>query len=196
MKREPIDFLLQLAYLEGNITTHGLYERSVGRRHMKALPPTVAAERLLLRLEAALSNRLLQHQPLTIGELLRDVRKKHALGPHAVFSRLGVSANVYAMMEHDRISPLKIPAEAWKKLVIFVRIPVESMAELIRRTHQLVWFRPSFRTTLARYDARKNRALKASTLERAATELFSKASLQLPPQEEAKLQDLFKKISQ
>jgi hypothetical protein len=58
-----------------------------------------------------------------------------------------------------------------------------------------VFYRPSFRTTLARYDAKKNKAMKASTLEKAASELFSKARLELPSNEREKLERLLKLIA-
>jgi hypothetical protein len=54
----------------------------------------------------------------------------------------------------------------------------------------LVYFRASFKTTLARYDAQKNRKMKAATLERAAEELFARAALHLPRKEQEKLDAL------
>ncbi len=100
------------------------------------------------------------------------------------------------MLEQDRISPLKIPLEAWRRLRQFVKLPPKVLGEMIRRTHQLVWFRPSFRTTLARYDARKQKGMKASTLEKAATELYTKAQLSLPADEKERLDALLKSISE
>jgi hypothetical protein len=84
------------------------------------------------------------------------------------------------MLERDRISPLKVSLASWKKMRQFFQIPLNVLEDMIRRTHQLVYFRASFRTTLARYDARKNKKMKTATLEKAAEELFARATLPLP----------------
>ncbi len=195
MKKDPIDLLLQLAYLEGEITTHGLYEKTAGKRVAGRLADDASKGKLLQKLEAALESRSARNAPLTVGGLLRKLRKERALHAKEISSRLGISPNIYRMLERDRISPLKIRVEVWKKLRTLLQVSSDSLAGLIRRTHQLVWFRPSFRSTLARYDARKNKALKASTLQRAAEELYAKASLPLPPEEEQRLMELLKAIA-
>lgn len=195
MKRDPVDLLIQLAFLEGEITTHGLYEKIAAKRSTKATASEASKNKLLQKLESALVARAAKEVPLTVGALLRKVRKEQALASKEISSRLGIPANIYRMMEHDRISPLKVPVEAWRKLRTLYHVSSASLAELIRRTHQLVWFRPSFQTTLARYDARKNRAMKASIIEKAAEELYAKASLPLPPEEEKKLKDLLKALA-
>ena len=113
--------------------------------------------------------------------------------------RLGsaVDADDFSILdrERDRISPLKISVDAWKRMRTFFNVPAEELQEMIRRTHQLVFFRPAFRTTLARYDAKKNKAMKASTLEKAASELYTKAHLDLPEVEKEKLERLLKSIA-
>ena len=197
MKRDAIDALLQLAFLEATITTHGLYEQTVAKK--KPVVGTSAASQAALqkKLEAALISREVTGEvPLTVGAYLRRNRAGQSLRAQDIFSRLGLSANVYRMLEQDRISPLRIHVESWKKLRQFFHLSTDALIEMIRRTHQLVWFRPSFRTTLARYDARKNKAMKASTLEKAARELYTKAALPLPPEEEKKLTSLFTAISE
>ena len=195
MKRDKVDILLQLAYLEGKINTHGAYEKSIAKKG----PPGIvsASSRLALqrRLEAALTSERAE-VPLTVGAFLSKVRSEQALHAQQIFSRIGLSQNIYRMLEHDRVSPLKISAETWLKLRRFFDLSADALIEMIRRTHQLVYFRPSFRTTLARYDSRKQKGLKSSTLEKAAAELFTKAKLSLPPDEDSKLNDLLKSIRQ
>lgn len=194
MKRDIVDKLLQLAYLEGQVRTHKAYEQSVlGKGPSVRLS---GASRLLLqqRLEKALDRKAQKAVPLTIGAFLKDVRASQLLKSRDIFSRLGLSQNIYRMLEEDRISPLKIPVESWKRIRALFNLSVDDLVEMIRRTHQLVFFRPAFRTTLARYDARKGRKMKATTLEKAATELYTRARLNMPDHEKKQLQQLIKSI--
>jgi transcriptional regulator with XRE-family HTH domain len=195
MKRDRIDMLLQLAFLENAITTHGLYEIAAGKRKPIVKASSAARNNLQKRLEQALSAKAVeQESPVTVGMFLRQWRLKQSLRPQEMFARLGISANLYNMLEHDRISPLKISVAAWKRLRSLFRIPTEELAEMIRKTHQLVWFRPSFRSTLARYDSRKNRAMKASTLQRATEQMYTRAALEIPADEERKLRKLIAEL--
>jgi DNA-binding XRE family transcriptional regulator len=210
MERDNVDCLLQLAFLEGTITTRGLYEKALARKMPEVQAPQASRHRLRERLEAGLAaTTFLQigtipgvavqndnlGVTLTVGSFLRQTRSEVILRPQEVASRLGISRNVYRMLEQDRISPLKISAGAWKRFCSLFNVPVEDVIGMIRRTHRLVFYRPSFRMTLARYDARKNRGMKAATLEKAATELYTKARLALPPEEEAKLNSLLNSIA-
>ena len=195
MKRDSVDILIQLAYLEGKVTTHGAYEKSVLRKKDQRLVSPSSRLALQRKLDAALAGKK-GEVPLTVGAFLKSVRSEQSLAPHEVFSRLGISQNIYRMLEQDRISPLKISAASWVRLRRFFDLSTDTLVEMVRRTHQLVFFRPSFRTTLARYDARKQKGMKSSTLERAAAELYSKAKLSLPVEEEEKLQNLLKAIKQ
>lgn len=192
MKRDRVDILLQLAYLEGLITTHGLYEMAVAKRKLHVAASPESTERLQRRLEEVLRARIAgQPEAMTVGLFLRERRKEQALRPQAISSRLGISPNIYAMLEHDRISPLKISVDVWRKLRELFRLSTEEIIVMIRRTHQLVLFRPSFRTTLARYDSRKNKAMKARTLRQAAEALYASAALDIPQSEKQKLEALF-----
>jgi hypothetical protein len=196
MRRDKIDRLIQLAYVEGAIKTRNAYENSVARKNPLVVLPEAKRMALQNRLEQALeSARLAEDQPLTIGSLLRKIRAEHAMRPQDVFSRIRLSSNLYQLLERDRISPLRIPVDVWIRIRTLLNISVDELAEMVRRTHQLVFFRPSFRTTLARYDARKNKAMKASTLEKAASELYSKAWLDLPDAEKEKIERLLKSIA-
>lgn len=195
MKRDNIDRLLQLGYLERSITTHGAYERSILRKQPSRKAPADAEKRLEERLIGALENQVMETEvPLTVGSFLKYIRTKQELRPQELFSRIGVSQNIYRMLEHDRISPLKVPVESWKKFGRLFDLSAEQLTEMIRHTHQLVFFRPSLRTTLARYDARKNNAMKKEALTRATKELYLRANLELPVDEQEKLYRLLKAI--
>jgi len=195
MKRDDIDMLLQLAYLEGIINTRGAYEKSVLKKKAQALVRDSGRMALQERLELALTSGVkAADAPLTVGAFLRNVRSEQSLRPAEIFFRVGISQNIYRMLEQDRISPLKISSLSWNRLRRFFDLSADMLVEMIRRTHQLVYFRPSFRTTLARYDARKKKGLKSSAIEQAATELYTKAKLSLPHEEEAKLKELLESI--
>lgn len=196
MRRDAVDWLIQMAFLEGAITTHGLYEKVAGRRIPKRVGTAASRKRLIERLESVLvGNATSEEEYLTIGGFLRNLRSDASLRPQEIFTRLGVSQNLYRMIEHDRLSPLKIPVEAWRRFREVFCLPVETLGEMIRRTHQLVLFRPAFNTTLARYDARKNKGLKRRALEQAATELYAKARLTLPSDDERKIRELLDSIA-
>jgi transcriptional regulator with XRE-family HTH domain len=194
MKRTRVDKLLQLAFLEGRINTHGAYEKAVGRRKAEEKVPPALRDALIVRLEKALASRAEREIPLTVGAFLKGIRRHHSLRPEQIFSRLGVSQNIYRMLEHDRLSPLRLSVETWKKFLRLFNMPVETLEELIRRTHQLVLYRPSFRTTLARYSPKK-KGTKSSDIEKAASELYTKAKLKIPQKEEERLNALLKSIS-
>ena len=195
MKRDEIDILLQLAFLEGGINTRGAYEKSVLRKKVQSLVPDLKRMMLQERLESVLANGTkAAGVHLTVGAYLRSVRSEQSLRPAEIFSRVGISQNIYRMLEQDRISPLKVSSLSWDRLRKFFDLSADVLVEMVRRTHQLVYFRPSFRTTLARYDARKKKGLKASSIEQAATELYTKAKLSLPHEEEVKLKELLDSI--
>lgn len=195
MKRSKIDLLLQLAFVEGAITTHGLYEKSVAGKKPEMLSSSASKAALARKLEAALAKKAaIAKAPLTVGTFLRKAREEQALKPEELFSRFGISPNMYKMLERDRVSPLKISSESWIKIQRLFQLPFETLEEMIRRTYQLVFFRASFRTTLARYDGRKNKAKKGSALEQAAEELYARASLALPKKEQETLDELLSAI--
>ena len=197
MKRDEVDILLQLAFLEGRIGTRGAYEKSVLRKKTTSMITKSKRIALQERLEGALASEVASEEiPLTVGAFLKSVRSEHSLRAEDIFKRLGISQNIYRMLEHDRISPLKVPSDSWNRIRRFFDLSADVLVEMIRRTHQLVYFRPSFKTTLARYDARKKKGLKASTIEQATSELYIKAKLDLPPKEKAKLDELLKSIKE
>lgn len=194
MKRDRVDKLLQLAYLEGQVHTHKAYERSVLAKKVSLKVSDATKAALQQRLEKSLEHNVQEAAPLTIGAFLKGVRSDQLLRSRDFFSRLELTRNIYRMLEEDRISPLKISVESWKRIRMFYNLSVDDLVEMIRRTHQLVFFRPAFRTTLARYDARKNKKMKAATLEKAATELYTRARLDVPEKEKRQLDELIKGI--
>jgi len=196
MKRDKLDKLLQLAYLEGEIRTRKAYERNVAAKKISGRVSAASKAALQRRLEQALERNAPEEAPLTVGAFLKSIRSEQSLKAQEFFSRLGLTRNIYRMLEEDRISPLKISAESWRRLSAFFSLSVDDLVEMIRRTHQLVFFRPAFRTTLARYDKRKNKAMKARTLQKAATEMYTRAQLPLPEDEKARLDKLIKAIGE
>lgn len=178
MKRNSLDELIRLAYLEGVVTTRGAYESHVASRHPGGKASDAFHGRLLRRLEQALASSHTPAQPsLTVGGFLMSLKVRTG---QEIASRLGVTMNQYRMLEHDRLSPLKLPVPVWKNFGTLFRLSLDDLEQMIRRTHQLVVFRPSFRTTLARYDTRTRRGKKSAAIEQAATELYTRASLRLP----------------
>ena len=196
MKRDPVDMLIQLAFLEGEVTTHGLYERMVTKRKPAATTSAEARQKLLVILEGSLQDRKkILDIPLTVGSFLKKVRVERSLKSQEISLRVGLTPNIYRMLEEDRISPLKISVGSWKRFRLLFELSMDKLEEIIRRTHQLVVFQPSFRTTLARYKERKGRGKKSQALKGAARELYTRAKLPLPEKEERKLSDLIKGIS-
>ena len=190
MKFDQVDILLQTAFLEGKIVMHGAYEKAVEGRKRVIAPRPPARESLLRQLEAA----AVEEMPLTVGALLRGIRAGTALRPREVSVRLGCPHDVYCMLEADRISPLRVPVDSWRRLARLCSIPADALAQLIRRTHRLVWFRPGYTTSLARFTPGGDRQAKRSAVEGAARELLAKADLLLPRREEARLQALIDAI--
>ncbi|GEM_PF-1957286 len=186
MKNERVDKLIQLAWLEGWISTHGAYEKAIVKRNTKTLVLPNSRAALIERLESALAETKAD-TPLTVGALLRGLRTEHSLRSQEIFSRIGVTQNIYRMMEQDTVSPLKISLEVWKRLIALLNLSVDELAEMIRRTHQLVFFRPMLKGVLARYSSRKKKGMKTSILEKAYSEMYAKANLELPEAEQRRL---------
>ena len=193
MRNDVVDTVLQIAWLEGWVNTHGAYEKALTKRKVPAYVSESTRESLVKRLESALElTRPLP--PLTVGLLLRGARSERGLRPQEIFSRLGVSQNIYQLMEQDAISPLKIQAAVWKKIMKLLNYPLDEMIDILRRTEQLVCYRPAVKGVLARYKDNKKSSMKRSTMEKANAELFAKAILKLPDEREAKLNSLIAKL--
>jgi hypothetical protein len=189
MKHDPLDNLLQLAWLEGWINTHGAYEKAIAKREVRVRASTRARARTIEKLEASLAE-LRPEPPLTVGVLLRRVRSATSLRPQELFSRIGVTQNIYRLMERDAISPVKIPVDVWKRVLKLFNLPVEELAAMLRRTQQLVSFRPSFQGVLARHKAQKKKGQKVRSLEQAFAEMYARAELPIPDETQRRLDDL------
>ena len=193
MSDHPVDMLLQLAFLEGVVHTRGAYEQVVLRREWTVPITKSRTARLEERLVSALGARV-PAELLTVGAFLRNVRRDERVRAEDLMDRLGLSRNLYRMLEHDRISPLRIPPAVWRKIRQLWKIPGDVLEGMIRRSHTLIFFQPSYRAALARYRRREMRRSRAAAMERAARELYLRAPLQLPPDEEKKVQDLLRSI--
>ncbi len=197
MKRDHVDLLLQLAFLEGHVTTRGLYEKTVLAKKDSVITSPEARSKLLDRLEAILDERKETRRiPQTVGSFLKFVRSERMLEPQEISEQVGLTANVYRMLEEDRISPMKVPVESWKKFRSFFELSLDKLEDMIVRTHQLVVFRPSFRATLARYKEKKGAGRKTQALNTAVRELYTRARLKLPEEDQRKLSDLMRAIAQ
>ena len=195
MKRDFVDRLIQLAFLEGEITTHGLYEKSVARKVPGEQSSPEQAKSLLERLETALASRKqVQDIPLTMGTYLKKIRTRGSLRSKEISAKIGIAQSTYQLIEDDKISPLKVPVNSWKRIRQFLNISVQELSEMIRRTYQLVLYQPSFQTTLARYKHGKGK--KSEHLETAAKELYTRIPLPLSAKEEQKLSQLLKAIAE
>ena len=195
MKRDLVNRMIQLAFLEGEITTHGLYEKSVARKAPGNQATPQQAKRLLERLEAALASRKqVQDIPFTIGTYLRKIRAGQSSRTKEFAAHIGITQRTYQLIEDDKISPLKVPVSSWKRMRQFLNLSVQELSDMIRRTYQLVLYQPSFQTTLARYKHGKGK--KSEHLEAAAKELYTRIPLPLSPKEEMKLSELLEAIAE
>jgi hypothetical protein len=193
MNDHPVDMVLRLAFLEGVVHTRGAWERAVAGR--TAIPAVAPARAPLLeqRLTDALAGAI-RSELLTVGTFLRHAEAEIGSTGEEMASRVGLRRNIYRLLEHDRISPLRIPPEVWRRIRAFWNIPGDVLEGMIRRTHQLVFFRPSYRATLARYRHSGGTARRSSAMQKAATELYARARLELPPDEEHRLRELIRAI--
>jgi len=185
--KDRIDRLLQLAFLEGVISTRGAYEKQVAKKQVTTRQSASSKELVGQRLE----RELFSLQPVaTVGSFLLKALESPTLQPRDVSTRLGITANMFAMLTRNRVSPLKISSESWKRFAKLFQVPVDDLIAMIRRTQQLIHYRSSFQMTLARYDARKNKGLKSTTLAQATEELYSRADLPLPDAQLRRLEEL------
>ena len=191
MQSDSIDRLLQLAWLEAWVHTHGAYENKIAK--LNHCDPVPSRDALVARLVAALDV-LKPPAPITVGSMLRALRSDQRLRMEEVFLRIGVSRNIYRLIEQDAISPLKISLDVWKRMMRFLNLSLEDFTALLRRTHQLVFYRPSFKNVLARYRSR-HAGKKRQEMEEAYAELYAKAILPIPKSEEKKLEELIEDLS-
>ncbi len=192
MTHDLLDVVLRLAFAEGAIELHGAYERAVEHRGRAEASSREARARLLRLLEAELSAcQGCATIPMTVGVYLQRASEDGTYSAVEIARRLHLARNVYRMMERDRISPLEVPEDAWRRFRDLFRLSTESLEEMLLRTHGLVFFQHSFRSTLARYPSGSSGKGRAEVLHQAAVELYTRADLPLPPAEKARLGKLF-----
>ena len=66
MKTDRTDKLIQLAWIEGWLNTHGAYEKAVAKREVRTSVSPAARATLIARLETALAETRAE-LPLTVG---------------------------------------------------------------------------------------------------------------------------------
>lgn len=176
----PVNRLIRLAFLEGAISTRGLYERTILKREeadIKENPPQVMTLRKLFREfdDAGLPT------GRTAGEFLRQMRLRQGLTAVAAHRLLDIPLLTYRMLENDSVSPTNVPLSAWKKIKAMGKIPWAQLEELIRASHYLMVFRPSYKGTLLRYRKKTSHPYPPDARVSAARELYLRARLPLPP---------------
>lgn len=195
MKRHPVDNLLQIAFLEGAIGTHGAYETAVRRRVPDPDGPGSHDPALEDRLVAA-ARALVPSSRLTIGSYLNAVRRDPSESEARRFGeRLGITTAMVRLLERDRLSPLRLPASVWRILGRTFGLGLPELREMIRRTHQVVVFGPAVRGTLARRrKGKQDRRANRNALEAVAREMLARADLRLPAGEESRLRSLLEDL--
>jgi hypothetical protein len=197
MKKDALDRLIQLAFLEGTVQTHGAWENNVLRTDPRYRSTAASRRRLVERLDAALEVRpsptLL---PETVGAFLRRTLGGKAPALRALAQRLRLTEATVRLLEQDRISPVKVSAERWRTFMEGFSLSASEIAGMLMRTHQAVVFRPAVRTALARYRSAgaRGKGGKSAALEAAAAELYTRAGVRLPPAEEKKIRKLLHEI--
>ena len=189
-----VDRLIQLAFIEGSINTHGLYEKTVlcrieeggGDGRLRAR----TVRKLLREIEAAPRSK----PPKTIGEFLREMRAQHQISPIAVWRRLNVPVLAYKMLENDSISPLRVPKKTWKHIRDLWKVPWEEMESMIRASHYLAVFRPSYRGTLLRYTRKPGSTYPPDASLSASRELYLRAHLPLSAREILSIENLLSEL--
>ncbi len=186
--------LLQLAFFESSIKTHGLYEKTVLRRMEEGGPDDRLQARTVRKLLREIETAPRSMPPKTIGEFLREMRAQHQISPIAVRSRLNMPVLAYKMLENDSISPLKVPKKTWKHIRDLWKVPWEEMENMIRASHYLTVFRPSYRGTLLRYTRKTGSTYPPDAPLSASRELYLRAHLPLPAREKLSLENLLSEL--
>ena len=193
---DSLDRLLQLAFLEGAIATRGLYERiALQRMEEWGLDHSVRAATLRkLFHEVEIVSQSVP--PKTVGEFLREERIRHQVSLSFVQRRLAVPGLAYKMIENDSISPLKVSLKTWKRIRGLWKVPWKELEVMIKATHYLTVFRPSYKGTLLRYRKKTGSAYPPDTRLSAARELYLRAGLPLPARDLQFIENLLSDLNQ
>ncbi len=173
-----VDRLFRLAFLEGAVTTRGLYERTILSRGAVETGEN-RSPLTLKKLFRELNDREALNTS-TVGEFLREKRLQHGLTALVVHRRLDIPLLTYKMLENDSVSPLNLSLVAWKKIREMWKIPWGELENLIRASHYLTVFRPSYKGTLLRYRRKTSSTYPTDARVSAARELYLRAHLPLP----------------
>lgn len=202
MKRDPIDLILQLAYLDGRITTKGLIEKTVMKGTPAAKMSAPKTEVLRQRLELFMDERKTQEATkgaLTLGEYITQEISDRARKPEAVLlpsiaKRAGIAVSHLTRLCRDTLSPLEIPADAMNVLLHYFELPSHAASRLIINSIRCSSLSPSLASTLARYDAKHNR-YKSKSMQKAVRELFVKAEIHISPDQQERINDYVKRAT-
>ena len=185
-----VNRLLQLAFLEGAITTHGLYEKIVMRRpeanYVHNRLRTITMKKLLREIATAAE----PLPPKTVGEFLSEMRIRRQVSVFEVRRDLDVPLLTYRMLENDTISPLRVSMNTWKRIKDLWEISWEELETMIRASHYLAVLRPSYRGTLLRYRRKTGSTYPPDARLTAARELYLRARLSLPAREKLSIDNL------
>jgi hypothetical protein len=130
----------------------------------------------------------------TAGEFLRKMRLQQGLTAVAVHRRLDIPLLTYKMLENDSVSPLNVPLSAWKKIMNMWKIPWAQLEDMIRASHYLIVFRPSYKGTLLRYRKKTAYAYPPDARISAARELYLRARLPLPSHEKQSIERCMREL--
>jgi hypothetical protein len=189
-----VDRLLQLAFLEGEITTRGLYERIALRRPEEWGVDNSVRTATLGKLFREIDVFTQSVPSKTVGEFLRQQRMRHQVSLSFVQRRLAVPGLAYRMIENDSISPLKVPLKTWKRIRDLWKVPWKELEVMIRATHYLTVFRPSYKGTLLRYRKKTGSTYPPDARVSAARELYLRARLPLPARERESIENLLSEL--
>ncbi len=202
MKRDSIDLILQLAYLDGRITTRGLIEKVVMKRAPVERISAQKLEQLHNRLVAILDERKAAQATkgaLTLGEYItREVithaRKKESVVLASMAKKAGIAVSQLTRLCRDTLSPLEIPANAMNLLLHYLSLPSQAAVVLIKNSIRCANLNPSLASTLARYDAKQNRH-KSKEMQKAVRELFVKADIHISPDRQEQINEYIKRAT-
>lgn len=186
-KDQSMNRLLQLAFLEGAITTRGLYEKTVLRRGAEQVIENRSQVTTMRKLFREFDTAGDLHAR-TAGEFLRERRLQQGLTALAVHRRLNLPLLTYKMLENDSISPFNVPLQSWIKIREMWKVPWEQLDDMIRASHYLMVFRPSYKGTLLRYRKKTSYTYPPDARVSAARELYIRACLPLPPHEKQSIE--------
>ena len=199
MKRDLIDLIIQLAYLDGRITTKGLIEKVMMKRTPVERVSTQKVEQLHDRLVAVMDERKTAEATkgaLTLGEYLTHEIITRAGKPESVVltsiaRKVGIAVSQMTRLCRDTLSPLEIQANAMNTLLRYLALPSQAAVVLIKNSIRCASLSPSLASTLARYDAKYGRH-KSKVMQKAIRELFVKADIHISPAQEQRINEYVK----